>query len=269
MATTSVSAPPRRGDRIRPVAVLVSSLLAIVAAFLGSGAVVGTPITEAAGGYLDADSTLIAPGRGAFRIWSLIYTGMLALAIYQVLPGRRDDERLRRLGWWVVASLALNALWIGVVQADLLLLSLPVIVVLVAVLARILLILEELPPRGTLDRLLVDGPLGLYLGWVVVATAANATAVLVAVGFDGLGLPPELWAGVVLAVAAAVGVGLAVRTRGRIAPMLSLVWGLAWVAIARSTDLPQSTATAVMAGVAAAVVLGATIVLRVRRGRAA
>jgi hypothetical protein len=59
-------------DTVRQVVVLVTSVLAIVAAFLGSGAAGGTPIQDAAGGYLDADSTLIAPGRGAFAIWSVI-----------------------------------------------------------------------------------------------------------------------------------------------------------------------------------------------------
>lgn len=268
MSPTTVPSTGRDGGRdarLRPVIVLLSSLLAIVVAFLGSGAVVGTPITEAAGGYLDADSTLIAPGAGAFRIWSVIYTGMLALAIWQALPGQRRDRRQRRLGWWVAASLGLNALWILVVQADQLALSLLVIVALSAVLARMLLILEDEPPTGRLEALLVDGSIGLYLGRVVVATAANATAVLVAYGFDGFGLPPALWATLVLAVTAAVGVALAVRTRGRIAPALSLTWGLAWGAIARLTDEPFSPVTGVLAILAAAALAAATIAARLRR----
>lgn len=268
MSHTAVPSTARDGgpvERLRPLVVLLCSLLAILAAFLGSGAVVGTPINEAAGGALDADSTLIAPGAGAFRIWSVIYAGMLALAIWQALPAQRHDPRQRRLGWWVAASLALNALWILAVQADLLLASLPIIVVLMVVLARMLLILEAEPPSGRLEALLVDGSIGLYLGWVVVATAANATAVLVALGVDGFGLPPQLWAGIVLAVAAAVGVGLAVRTRGRIAPALSLCWGLAWVAIARFGDEPFSPLTGVLAILAAVTVAAATILARLRR----
>ena len=34
-----------------------------------------------------------------------------------------------------------------------------------------------LPPRNMLDALVTDGTIGLYLGWVIVATAANITAV--------------------------------------------------------------------------------------------
>ena len=263
--STDPVAPPRGGpaDTVRQVVVLVTSLLAIVAAFLGSGAAGGTPIQEAADGYLDADSTLIAPGRGAFSIWSVIYTGMLAYAIWQLLPGQRTDARHRRIGYAVAASLVLNALWIGVVQLDLLGLSLPVIAVLLAVLAWLFVQLRRMPPKNLVDTIVTDGSIGLYLGWVVVATAANATAVLAAAGFTGWGVADETWAVIVIAAAAAVGIGLAVWGRGRIAPMLSLCWGLSWVAVARLTDEPKSTTTGIAAIIAVAVVVVVTLGIRI------
>lgn len=256
-------APAGPADTVRQVVVLVTSLLAIVAAFIGSGAAGGTPIQDAAGGWLDADSTLIAPARSAFGIWSVIYTGMLAYAIYQVLPGQRTSARHRRIGYAVAASLVLNAVWIGVVQLDLLWASLPVIVVLLAVLAWLFVQLRRMPPSGVVDAIVTDGSIGLYLGWVVVATAANATAVLQAAGFDGWGLAPEAWAIAVIVAAAAVGVGLAWWGRGRIAPALSLSWGLAWVAVGRLTDEPESAATGIAAAIAAAVVIVVTLVVRI------
>ncbi|QKJ20895.1 tryptophan-rich sensory protein [Microbacterium hominis] len=271
--TASTSAAESRttaasGDLFRQIAVLVSSVLAIVAAFIGSGVLGGTPIQEASGGFLDADSTLIAPGTGAFRIWSVIYTGMLAYAIWQALPGQRHDERQRRIGWWVLASLVLNAVWIGVVQADLLYLSLPVIVALLAVLCYLFVLLRRSTPKNRIEAVVADGAIGLYLGWVIIATAANATAILVAAGFDGFGLPAEVWSVIVLAVAAVIGVALALWGGGRIAPATSLSWGIAWVAVARITDEPASTVTGVAAVVAAAVVIAGTAFARVRHDRA-
>lgn len=270
MSTTSTTAPDETrarptgpADTVRQVVVLVTSVLAIVAAFIGSGAFFGTPIQEAAGGWLDADSTLIAPGRPAFSIWSVIYTGMLAYAIWQLLPAQRTDARHRRIGYAVAASLVLNALWIGVVQLDLLGLSLPVIVVLLAVLAWLFVQLRRMPPKNLVDTIVTDGSIGLYLGWVVVATAANATAVLAAAGFTGWGLADETWAVIVIAAAAAVGIGLAVWGRGRIAPMLSLCWGLSWVAVARLTDEPESTTTGIAAIIAVAVVVVMTLGMRI------
>jgi hypothetical protein len=266
---TTSERPAGVADTVRQVVVLVTSVLAIVAAFIGSGAFVGTPIQEAAGGWLDADSTLIAPGQRAFSIWSVIYTGMLAYAIWQLLPAQRTDVRHRRIGYAVAASLVLNALWIGVVQLDLLGLSLPVIVALLAVLAWLFVQLRRMPPKNLVDTIVTDGSIGLYLGWVVVATAANATAVLAAADFSGWGLPDETWAVIVIAAAAAVGVGLAVWGRGRIAPMLSLCWGLSWVAVARLTDEPESTTTGIAAIVAAVVVVAVTLGMRIAAMRSA
>lgn len=261
------AATAERRDLPRQVVVLVSSVLAIVAAFIGSGVIVGTPIQDAAGGSLDADSTLIAPGTGAFRIWSVIYTGMLAYAIWQVLPAQRHNARQRRLGWWVSASLVLNAAWIASVQLDLLPLSLPIIIALLAVLCQLFVVLRSTPPKNRVETVVADGSIGLYLGWVVVATAANAAAVLVAAGFDGFGVDPDLWAVFVLAVAAGVGVALALWGGGRIAPALSLCWGLAWVGIARLSDEPHSITTGVAAIIAAVIVAAATLFARLRHDR--
>ena len=159
-STTTRTDPTTRGrDLARQIIILVSSVLAIIAAFIGSGAFFGTPIQEAAGGFLDADSTLTAPGTGAFRIWSVIYTGMLAYAIWQALPAQRHDPR-QRIGWWVAASLILNAVWIGVVQADLLYLSLPVIVLLLVVLCRIFVTLRRTAPKNRVEVVVATGPSG-------------------------------------------------------------------------------------------------------------
>lgn len=270
-ATAAPTVPQSTRGRglTRQISILVSSVLAIVAAFIGSGAFFGTPIQEAAGGFLDADSTLIAPGTGAFRIWSVIYTGMLAYAIWQALPAQRDDARQIRIGWWVAASLILNAVWIGVVQADLLYLSLPVIVALLAVLCRIFVILRRTRPKNRVEAVVADGAIGLYLGWVIIATAANATAILVAAGFDGFGIAPEVWAVLVLGVAAAIGISLALWGGGRVAPALSLCWGISWVAVARFTDEPYSPTTAIAAIVAVALIIIATVFARVRHDRVA
>jgi hypothetical protein len=155
------------------------------------------------------------------------------------------------------------------VQLDLLGLSLPVIVVLLAVLAWLFVQLRRMPPKNLVDTIVTDGAIGLYLGWVVVATAANATAVLAAADFSGWGLPDETWAVIVIAAAAAVGVGLAIWGRGRIAPMLSLCWGLSWVAVARLTDEPESTTTGIAAIIAVVVVVAVTLGMRIAAMRSA
>jgi hypothetical protein len=251
-------------DRIRQLAVAVSAVVAVIGAFIGSGAAGGTPINEASGGALSATATPIAPDGPAFAIWSVIYVGLLAYAVWQFLPKQSGAERHRRLGYWVAASLLLNAAWILSVQFDQLWLSLPVIVALLGVLARAFVLCLRYPPSGTVEAIVTDGTLGLYLGWVSIATAANATAVLVASGFDGFGLDSDVWAVLVLAVAGIVGIVVAVTGRGRIAPALALAWGLAWVAVGRLAGELVSVPAGVAAIVAAVVVLAVTALARVR-----
>jgi hypothetical protein len=251
-------------DITRQVTVAASAVVAIIGSFVGSGAAGGTPIQEASGGALSATSTPIAPDVPAFSIWSVIYLGLIVYAVWQLLPKQSEAERHRRLGYWVAASLLLNAAWILSVQFDQLWLSLPVIVALLAVLARAFVLCLRYRPAGVIDAVITDGTLGLYLGWVSIATAANATAVLVAAGFTGFGIDADTWAVVVLAVAAAVGVIVAVAGRGRIAPALSLSWGLAWVAVGRLAGELVSVPAGIAAIAAVAAVLVATAVARFR-----
>jgi hypothetical protein len=256
-----------RRDLVRQVVVVVSAVLAIVGSFIGSGVAGGTPIQDASNGALAADATLIAPGGPAFSIWSVIYAGLVAYAIWQALPAQRADARQRRLGYPVAASLILNAAWILSVQVGLLGFSVPVIVLLLADLAWIFVILVRSRPQNIIDTIVTDGTMGLYLGWVCVATAANIGAVLVAVGFRGFGLDPEGWAITVIGVAGLAGIGLALFGRGRLAPAAALVWGLVWVAVARLSGDLLSTPTAIAALAAAGAVLIVTVVLRIRSGR--
>lgn len=254
-------------DSLRQSIVAVSAVLAIVGSFIGSGAAGGMQIQNASGGALSADATPIAPGAPAFTIWTAIYLGLVAYTIWQFLPAQKTDDRQRRLGYPLAASLLLNAAWILSVQFGLLWLSVPVIVVLLAVLVGAFRVAVETRPRNLVETIVVDGTIGLYLGWVCVATAANVAAVLVDAGFDGFGIDRDLWAVGVIAVAGLVGVLLAFFGRGRLAPAASLCWGLAWVAVARLTGDLISTPTAIASIVAVVVIALVTVTVRIRAGR--
>ncbi|WP_245822473.1 tryptophan-rich sensory protein [Brachybacterium avium] len=252
---------------VRHLAVSVSFLLAMVGTAIGVGAFGGDPIDEAAGGLLAADATHLAPAGSAFMIWSVIYVGLGAFTLWQWWD-RRDA---RRIAPQAIASLLLNAAWILTIQAGWVALSVVVIVLLLAVLADLFRRLTAVPPGGGLERIVVDGTFGLYLGWVSVATCANIAAALTGAGFSGFGVP-SLLAVAVLAVVAVIGVALTVAGRRPVAAPLAMIWGLAWIAVGRATDEPHAPAVAIAAGVAAAVIAlaaAAQWVLPHRRGAAA
>jgi hypothetical protein len=271
MTTSSASPTTTRGtaaephDSARQWTVLVSAIVAVAVSFLGSGAVVGTPVNQVADGALSSSATLVAPAGPAFAIWGVIYTGLILLAVLQVLPSRRTDPRQRRTGWWTAASLLLNAAWILVIQVEQIVAAFVVIAALAAVLVVAMVRLGERPATTAYERVVVDGTLGLYLGWVCIATVANGAAALVVLGVDPTGTAAVAMAVLVLVVAGGIGVLLAVGLGGRLAPALSLAWGLAWVAVARVTGEPTSTAVATTAALAAAVTLGSSLVVAASR----
>ncbi|MFD6859692.1 tryptophan-rich sensory protein [Rhodococcus sp. NPDC060090] len=255
--------PMHRTDYPRVVVVAVSSVVAVVGSFFGSGAVAGTPVSEAAGGALGSDATAVAPGGAAFSIWTLIYIGLLALAVWQALPSHHADSRQRALGWWIAVSMILNAAWILAIQFDLLAVSVAVIAVLLGVLVRIFLGLSRSRPSTTLEAVVVDGTMFLYLGWVMVATVANTAAALESADLDPFGWGADAWAVIVLAVVAAVSVLVAFAGRGRLAVAAGIAWGLIWIAIARTQDGGlMSTPAAVAASVAAAVAVVSAVAVR-------
>ncbi|WP_432570550.1 tryptophan-rich sensory protein [Kineococcus sp. SYSU DK005] len=262
-ATPSLGSAGRAGSRdgLRRAALAASAVLAVAGSAVGSGALGGTPIAQAAGGALSASATLVAPDGPAFAIWGVVYTGLLALAVWQLLPARTHDARQRATGWWVTASLLLNLAWVLTVQAGWVAASVVVIAALLVVLVVAFGRLLAGRPAGPLEAVVVDGTVGLYLGWVGVATVADAAAALKQAGLDAA---EPAWAVAVLALTGAVGVFTAVRSRGRLAPGAALTWGLAWVCAGRLSGPDASSAAAAAAGAAAAVVAGTTAAVRLR-----
>jgi hypothetical protein len=272
METTTLDRTPVTADRVRQVGVLVGAVVAIAGAAIGSGAFGGQAIQDAAGGALSATATPMAPDVPAFSIWSVIYLGLAVVAVAQALPGQATNPRLRATAWWVLASMLLNALWIGVVQAGSLVGSVLVILALLAVLCVVFVRLVAVPPQGVVDRV-VDVTVGLYLGWVSVATLANIAAFLADAGVGDLGLGATGWSTVLLVAAAVLALAYAAYGRTRpsvVVPVgLAMSWGLAWISRGRAAGPLEDGTVAVVAGVASAVALvgSVAVVLLARRRR--
>lgn len=251
----------RPADLVRQIVVLAATCFMLIAAVVGVGALGGTPVQDLQDGALDVDGSLLAPARPAFSIWSVIYLGTVAYAVWQALPAQRALPRQRIIGWWIAASAVLNGLWLVAAQFS----TLPVTVATIVALLVVLCIafrLTVLRPGERWDAWLTDVPTGLHLGWVSVATVANVAGWLTAAGIE---VPaPDAWAVAVVIVVGVVGVLLGVRSRGRFAPPLAMAWGLAWLAVQRLTGEPASTAVGVAASVAAVAILAAPVVTRLR-----
>ncbi|WP_051476825.1 tryptophan-rich sensory protein [Arthrobacter sp. Br18] len=242
-------------DRVRQVAVSLAAIACIGGSAAGVGAFGGASISDAAGGILAPDATLLAPASRAFTIWSVIYAGLILFTLYQWLPSQRAGKRQRRLGWVVASSMLLNVAWILSVQASMLSLSLGVILLLLGVLLYALRILNRTRPRSRWEGLLVDVPLGLYLGWVIVAAAANIASVATAGRADLFGWGGLVWALVGLAAVTLGTMMVCMTDRGRLSVAFAACWGLTWIAVERFFGEPTAPVVAFAAAFAVFLVL--------------
>jgi hypothetical protein len=231
--------------------VAVTTAAAIVGAFIGSGVLGGTPIQDAAGGAFAADATVLAPAGPAFSIWSVIYLGLAGYAIWQAFPGQAAKAEHRSVGYGIAASAVLNAVWIACVQAWRIAESFVIIVVLLGVLLVTFLRISRRSSRGTIaQNVLIDGTVGLYLGWVTAAAAANLAAWLAAIGVGGWESAPGT-PGVFVLVGAGLLAAFTAWRSGRWAPAVASAWGLGWIAVGRWSGEPHAPLIATTAVVVA------------------
>ncbi|WP_104180585.1 tryptophan-rich sensory protein [Arthrobacter sp. B0490] len=237
-------------DIVRQAVVTVSAVACVLGSAAGVGAFGGPSIRDAAGGLFAPDATLLAPSSSAFSIWSVIYAGLVAFTVFQWLPSQRRSARQRRLGWIVAASMLLNLAWILSAQAGLAALSLVVIMLLFFALLAAVSAMNDHHDRTRLEGALVDVPIGLYLGWVLVAAAANAAAVLTGGGVDLFGWGGRAWAVLGIIAVLMTAAVICSTDRGRLSVAAATSWGLLWIAVERVLGQPFAVNVAFVAALA-------------------
>jgi hypothetical protein len=100
------------------------------------------------------------------------------------------------------------------------------------------------------ERWAVRVAFSIYLGWITVATVANATSLLYELGWGGWGISPEAWAAIMLVVAAGLAVAMSVR-HGDVAYVAVIVWALIGIAVKHAGTPAVSGVAWAMAAVAA------------------
>ncbi|MFC4637812.1 tryptophan-rich sensory protein [Deinococcus hohokamensis] len=187
------------------------------------------------------------PAGLTFAVWGPIFLGLLAFAVYQALPAQRGP-RLDRLFWPFLLGNLLNVAWLLAFQSLKYGLSVAIMLALLLSLVWLYAQVRGLPPQGP-ERLTLQGPTSLYLGWISVATIANVTAFLVSQGVTTslAGLGAAGWSAVLVLTAALIGVGFLVRFRDY-AVAAVLLWAFYGVYAARPDLMPVTVAVLIAAG---------------------
>lgn len=247
-----------KADRVRRIVVALTVAGSLVAALIGSGLFGGPGIADAAGGAFAANATVLAPAGLAFSIWSVVYLGLLGYAVWQLVPAQAAKPRHRAVGYGVAASALLNAVWIVCVLAWRIAESFVIILILVGVLLVTFVRACRRPRRGTIAEIvLIDGVIGLYLGWATVAAAANLAAWLADAGIAAWAEAPGA-PGTITLIGAGVIALFTTWIGGRWAPAAATSWGLVWIAVGRWSGAPEAPVVATTAVVLTVLVLVVT-----------
>jgi hypothetical protein len=176
-------------------------------------------------------ANVFAPAGYVFAIWGVIYLGLIAFVAYQFTPAGRLSPAVRRVGGWFALSNIANALWIVFWHYEIFAATMVAMVVLLVSLCAIVARLGiPSSARSVGDRWLVYLPFSVYLGWISVATIANAAIFLLDLGWDGRPLSPPIWGLLLLGVATGLGAWMVLR-RGDTAYVAVLVWAFVGIAV--------------------------------------
>ena len=245
-------------DTIRQYVNLLSVILALTVNILASTLPLNGQNT---GEISDQFQVYFVPAGYVFSIWGLIYIGLIAFAIYQLRPSQKKNERLRRLGYLFALSNVANAAWLFCWHYNQFGLSVIVMLALLGLLiASYLRLNVNLSPVRPIEYWSVDVLFSVYLGWITVATVANITDWLYFVGWNGFGIPAQIWAVIMLAVASLLGLAMAILRRDA-GYLAVLVWAFVGIAV-KQTSAPI---VVLSAWIAAALMLGLAIYSLIRR----
>jgi hypothetical protein len=172
------------------------------------------------GGVSDKYTTLFAPTDFTFGIWGLIYLGLTIYTFNQLF---QDNEVIKKITPWFIASNVFNGSWIIAWRLELLLVASLILVGLLFCLYKINRVTTA--KRTSFEETIsVRLPFEIYFGWVSVATIANISSFLVQQGFqDGLIVSAESWTIAILVVATLIGTATALVNSSP-AYSLVLVW---------------------------------------------
>ncbi len=182
---------------------------------------------QGTGQVSDLYPNLFAPAGLTFAIWGVIYLLLAVFTLYLLgfFQGNKSEvkaEILSRIGIVFSISSIVNALWIFSWHYHLIPLSMVLMLVILVCLISINLMIkgERLTDR---EKFFVKLPFSVYFGWITVATIANATTLLVALGWNGFGISEQTWAIVIIIIGMLIGSATMLRNND-ISYGLVLIW---------------------------------------------
>lgn len=204
----------------------------IVVNYLATSLPIGWMTT---GDLSDLYPNLFTPAGLTFSIWGLIYLALAWFVIRQIVDlYRKKSVWITKKIWiWFLLSCVTNIWWIFAWHYRLVWLSVIVMLlflIILIVISNKILIWKKLWNRW--DKLLVQIPFSLYLGWISVATIANISTFLVNISWSARWMSDIFWTTVVIIVAALLAL-IALYKKYNIIFAFVVIWAFIGIIIKR------------------------------------
>lgn len=216
----------------------ILNLAGFVLTIILNGLANGLPLNGKTTGELsDMYPNLFVPAGITFAIWGVIYLLMLAFITFQLIAAfnrTMSSGFIIEIGpWFFISSLA-NASWILAWHYVLPLISFAIMLVLLISLIKIYLSIENLDESTSSNLQYFAYPFfSIYLGWITVATIANATTVLVDFGWDGGVTGASFWTVSMIVIAIGMGIYFLIF-RQNMYYTLVIIWALYGIYLKRN-----------------------------------
>lgn len=242
---------------------LASVLLVIVVNYVSQAIRINeTTIGEVSNKYFN----LFTPASYAFAIWGLIFLALIAYGSYQVklaFFSQKPSSFIEETGYWFALANLLNCIWVFVFAYEYTGLSVLVMLGILYTLLRVILntnMAKQSVSRST--YILGWLPIGIYAGWITVATVANVSAYLAKLNWSGGFLSPSAWTITMIIVATLVYLIMIFRRR-TIGFTAVGIWALVAIYIRHQNEYASIAYTALICvGIILVAILWAVLKIR-------
>jgi hypothetical protein len=228
----------------------VLNLLLFAAVVYVNMLAVTLPINGKSTGELsDQYPNLFVPAGFTFSIWGLIYLLLLIFMVYQIwVSFNKKTVQKLSIQSQVLFGLThvFNMSWILAWHYEMVAVTVLIMIAFLATLIILFLNNEKIRNTTFIEKLVIETPLNVYLGWISVATIANITALLVTIGWTGNPLTESTWTIIMLIIGTALAAIMLLR-RSNFAYALVIIWAFYGIFSKRQTSAnPEIAQTALI-----------------------
>ena len=215
----------------------------------------------------DLYPSLFTPAGFTFSIWGIIYLLLIIFTVYQSkgLFGESNIPRnkfLYRIDIWFFVSSLANMAWVFAWHHQMVWLSMLLMLVILGSLLLIYLRLGVgLRTTEKKEKYLVHLPFSVYLGWITVATIANAATVFISYNWNGFGISPEIWTSVMIAIATIITL-IVLITRKDLFYSLVIIWAFIGIIYKRIQPEQEFYLSIIIAAAAGIFLIASTIIFQ-------